>query len=152
MLQLTWDKAHMNSIFSRRQPKQPKTTTKNACWRMQIGRKSIKNKQGRQSGEMKGGSEGRRMEFSTSVTLAGPSIMCDVVETGRWSESVRVGRLQARSHVYHPWIQGRIGCSYFCVHNRKHTVELVVFLDIHIPLQHSLFPLLCTRSRWIQRF
>lgn len=106
---------------------------------MQIGRKSIKNKQGRQSGEMKGGSEGRQMEFSTSVTLAGLSIMCDVVETGRWSESVRVGRLQVRSHVFHWWIHCRIGCSYFCVHNRKHTVELVVFLDIHFLLQR-LFP------------
>lgn len=42
---------------------------------------------------MKGGSEGRRLEFSTSVTLAGLSIMCDVVEAGRWSESGHVSKL-----------------------------------------------------------
>lgn len=47
---------------------------------------------------MKGSSEGRRLEFSTSVTLAGLSVMCDVVEAERWSESGRVG-LQARSHI-----------------------------------------------------
>ncbi len=47
---------------------------------MQIGRKSIKKQKRRQSGEMKGDLEGRRLEFSTSVTLAGLSIMCDVVE------------------------------------------------------------------------
>lgn len=96
--QLTWDKAHMNSIFSHRQPKQTKTTTENACWRMQIGRKSIKKQARRQGVEMKGSSEGRRLEFSTSVTLAGLSVMCDVVEAERWSESGRVG-LQARSHI-----------------------------------------------------
>lgn len=61
-------------------PKTTKTTTtKNACWRMQIGRKSIKSKPERQGCEMKEGSEGRRLEFSTSVTLAGLSIMCNVV-------------------------------------------------------------------------
>lgn len=58
---------------------------------------------------MKGGLEGRRLEFSTSVTLAGLSIMCDVVEAKRRSESGRVGCLQARSHVFHPWTQDRIG-------------------------------------------
>lgn len=70
---------------------------------MQMGRKSIKKKQKkqtwRQSGEMKGGSEGRRLEFSTSVALAGLSIMCDGVEAERRSRSSCVGRLQA-AHVF----------------------------------------------------
>lgn len=48
---------------------------------------------------MKGGSEGRRLEFSTSVTLAGLSIMCDGVEAERRSQSSCVGRLQA-AHVF----------------------------------------------------
>lgn len=52
---------------------------------------------------MKGGLEGRRLEFSTSVTLAGLSIMCDVVEAERWSQS--------GSHVFHPLVTNRI--SYF---------------------------------------
>lgn len=69
----------MNSIFSHRQPKQPKNNNK-ICMLMYGDRKEINKKPtGRQSGEMKEGSEGRRLEFSTSVTLAGLSIMCDVV-------------------------------------------------------------------------
>lgn len=91
---------------------------------MQIGRKSIKKQTRRQSGEMKGRSEGRRLEFSTSVTLAGLSIMCDVVESERWSESSHVYRLQARSQVFHKYIQDRkipFFSSYFCVALKHHT-------------------------------
>lgn len=58
---------------------------------------------------MKGGLEGRRLEFSTSVTLAGLSIMCDVVEAERRSESGRVYKLcRLSSHVFHPWIRDRV--------------------------------------------
>lgn len=68
---------------------------------MQMGRKSIKKQTWRQSGEMKAGLEGWRLEFSTSVTLAELSIMCDVVETKGWSQCGHVGRLQA-THIFLP--------------------------------------------------
>ena len=149
MLQLTWDKAHMNSIFSHRQPKQPKTTTKNACWRMQIGRKSIKNKQGRQSGEMKGGSEGRQMEFSTSVTLAGLSIMCDVVETGRWSE--RPCRSSPGSLICFSLVDTGQDRLFIFLHTQQKTYRGTCVFRYKFSPSTIIF-LLCTRSRGIQRF
>lgn len=99
-------------------PQTAKTTKNNnqKCMLTYADRKEINKKQTRRlSGEMKGGLEGRRLEFSTSVTLAGLSIMCDVVEAKRRSESGRVGCLQARSHVFHPWTQDRIGFFYISV-------------------------------------
>lgn len=67
------------------------------------GKEINKKQTRRQSGEMKGGLEGRRLEFSTSVTLAGLSIMCDVVEAERWSQSSRVGCLQAAHMFFTHW-------------------------------------------------
>lgn len=81
------------------------------------GKEINKKQTWRQSGEMKGSLEGRRLEFSTSVTLAGLSIMCNVVEAERWSQSSHAGCLQNRSRVFLPWV--RDGRTYIYVLKKK---------------------------------
>lgn len=72
-----------------------------------------KNKQeGARAGGMRGCSEGRRLEFSTSVTLAGLSIMCNAVEPERWSECGSVGCLQTLTRFFSP-MDAREDFSFF---------------------------------------
>lgn len=60
---------------------------------------------------MKGGSEGRRLEFSTSVTLAGLSIMCDGVDPERRSQKQLCRPSPSCSRVLNPVLTDRK--SYF---------------------------------------
>ena len=95
---------------------------------MQIGRKSIKKQTRRQSGEMKGGSEGWRMEFSTSVTLAGLSIMCDVVEAEKMARERPCRLSPSPAHVFfnHGYKTGQdiFICSKAA--QQKHTMKMSV--------------------------
>ena len=103
---------------------------------------------------MKGSLEGRRVEFSTSVTLAGLSIMCDVVEPERWSESGHVGCLRAGSRVSHPWIQDRILFFWYATRSMRKLCFKFPFLQSfsHWVYKVFFFHSFYIWSKGIQRF